>query len=138
MGEMRVMGQRGDTKVEWDPENEEEVEAARKHFARLVEKGGRGFRAFAVARAGQRGEPIDEFDPEVGQIILVPPMAGGGSAEMPTVALDRDEAEQIEGVDSLIQQALDGRRIELVAIAVFEPVEIKVEQPPPPPPKIRC
>ena len=56
-------------------------------------------------------------------------------------ALDRDEAMRAtDGTTlvSLIDMALGGARFELVAVAVFEPVEVKVEQPPPPPPKIRC
>ncbi len=74
MGEMRTLGREGDVKQVWDPANADEVAAARRVFDDLR---GKGFLAFAVKRAGEKGKQIREFDPDAGKIILAPPMAGG-------------------------------------------------------------
>lgn len=75
MGELAVMGQKGDTKIIWNPRDEDEVENARKTWDRLVGK--RRFLGFRVKRDGDKGEQIREFDPEAAKLIIVPPMAGG-------------------------------------------------------------
>jgi hypothetical protein len=74
MGEMRVMGQRGDTKIIWDADNDAEVSSARATFNRLREQ---RFLAFSVAKTGEKGERIGAFDPDAEKLIMVPPMAGG-------------------------------------------------------------
>lgn len=77
MGEMSVMGKEGDTKTIWDPSNFEETEAARQLFEELVKKA--GFVAFEVDSKGNKKakKRVDEFDPDLGKMIMVPPMAGG-------------------------------------------------------------
>jgi len=75
MGEMAVMGQRGDTKIIWNPRDEDETENARKTWDRLVGK--RRFIGFRVKKDGDKGEQIREFDPDAAKLIIVPPMAGG-------------------------------------------------------------
>ena len=72
--EMSIMGKEGDTKVIWNPENEDEVEAAEAQFDALIAK---GFSAFSVGKRGKKDERIEEFDPEAGKIILVPQIRGG-------------------------------------------------------------
>jgi hypothetical protein len=72
--ELRVMGGKGDTKIIWNPDNTDEVANARRSFDDMT---GKGFRAFAVARAGAKGDRVHEFDPEAEKLIIVPPMAGG-------------------------------------------------------------
>ena len=74
---MRVMGQKGDTKTMWDPNNPAEVEAARDQFNKLVRD--KQFLAFRVTGPGEKGEQIREFDPQAGSIIIAPPMAGGSA-----------------------------------------------------------
>lgn len=74
MGEMRVMGGHGDTKVIWNSENADEVKAAERQFKELVKK---KFAAFLVKQDGEQGERVRDFDPQAGKLILVPPMAGG-------------------------------------------------------------
>ena len=74
MGEMSVMGKEGDTKVIWDPDNEDEVATAERSYNDLIKK---GFKAFSVKSRGQKGEQMDEWDPDEGKIIMVPRMAGG-------------------------------------------------------------
>lgn len=74
MGEMRVMGQAGDTKTLWDPEDEDETEAAREQFDSLTNK---GHRAYEVKKGGKPGKRMKEFDPDAGKVIFVVPVAGG-------------------------------------------------------------
>ena len=74
MGEMNILDTTGDTKVIWDPENDDEVEAARDQFDTLIEK---GFSAFQVKKNGEKGREIKRFNPEAGKIIMVPVVVGG-------------------------------------------------------------
>ena len=74
MGELRIMGSEGDTKVIWDPKNEDEVEAAESQFDTLIEK---GFQAYSVKKDGKKNKKIDEFDSKAGKIIMVPQIQGG-------------------------------------------------------------
>lgn len=72
---MSVMDRSGDTKVIWDPARQEEVDAAKKTFDRLVKKS--RYMAYRVDKGGDKGEVIREFDPSAEKLILAPPMVGG-------------------------------------------------------------
>ena len=75
MGEMRVLDTSGDTKVIWDPDNEDECDAAEAQFNSLKKK---GFTAFEVGKRGKKSdERVDEFNPDLGKLIMVPAMRGG-------------------------------------------------------------
>lgn len=74
INEMRVMDGSGDTRIIWDPANEDEVAQARKTFDDLKAK---RFVGFKVGQGGKKGEQVAEFDPAAEKLILVPPMAGG-------------------------------------------------------------
>jgi hypothetical protein len=74
MGEMRELCSKGDTKLIWNPDNNEEVKAAKSHFRKLLDK---GFRAFSVKKDGEKGKQIKDFDPAMEMIIMVPAIAGG-------------------------------------------------------------
>ena len=75
MGSLRILDPKmGDIKLIWDSENEDEVELVKKQFREAKKK---GFSPFAVKKNGQKGERIEEFDPEAEKIIMVPPVAGG-------------------------------------------------------------
>ncbi len=75
MGEMRILGVEGDTKVIWDPKNEDEVDAAEAQFNLLTKK---GFSAFEVGVGGRKtSKKINEFDPDLGKLIMVPRAVGG-------------------------------------------------------------
>ena len=60
MGELRVVDPTGDSKLIWDPKNEEEVEAAENMFDELMEK---HFQAFTVKKDGSKGRMLKKFDP---------------------------------------------------------------------------
>lgn len=74
MGELSILSQEGDTKVIWDPENEDEIEAAEEQFDNLI---GKGFLAFKVKKDGNKGSQIKKFDSDAGKIIMAPALAGG-------------------------------------------------------------
>lgn len=63
-----------DFKAIWDPNIPAEVEAARKTFKDLKEK---GYIAYSVKPGGEVNEIIDAFDPALGKIRMRPPMVGG-------------------------------------------------------------
>ena len=74
-GELRVLDpSKGDIKLVWDSENEDEVELAEKQFDEAKKK---GFLAFKAKKDGSKGKQITEFDPESEKIIMTPPIAGG-------------------------------------------------------------
>ena len=74
MGELRCMSALGDTKVIWDPKNDDEIEAAEEQFDMLI---GKGFTAYSVKKDGKQGRKITKFDPKAGKIIMVPEIVGG-------------------------------------------------------------
>jgi hypothetical protein len=74
MGEMRYLSEEGDTKLIWDPEKEDEVEAAEEMFDKLIDK---GYKAFSVKKDGATGKEIKKFDADAGKIIMVPKLVGG-------------------------------------------------------------
>lgn len=74
MGEMRELCSEGDTKLIWNPDNDEEVKAAKSHFRKLIDK---GFQAFSVKKDGEKGKKVTAFDPGMEMIIMVPAIAGG-------------------------------------------------------------
>jgi hypothetical protein len=75
MGEIRLMGQRGDTRIIWNPRDPDEVAAAKRQFDDLV--GEKRFLAFNVTAGGGKGTQITEFDPNAEKLIIAPPMGGG-------------------------------------------------------------
>lgn len=64
----------GDTRIIWDPNKADEVEAARDMFTRLRAK---RYNAYAVKEKGEPGEAVSVFDPKAERLILMAPMAGG-------------------------------------------------------------
>ena len=74
MGELAILAKSGDTKVIWDPKNDDEVEAAEEQFDNLTDK---GFTAYKVKKDGKPGTKITSFDPKAGKIIMVPTIVGG-------------------------------------------------------------
>ncbi len=74
MGELAQMNKTGDSKTIWDPDNEDEVEAAQNTFDDLIDK---GYKAFHVGMSGKKKGKMDKFDPEAGKVIMVPQVVGG-------------------------------------------------------------
>lgn len=74
MGELRYLSSLGDTKLIWNSDDKDEVEAAKETFDRLKKK---GFMAFSVKKDGGKGKKITEFDAAAERIILTPGLQGG-------------------------------------------------------------
>lgn len=64
----------GDTKVMYDPKNDDEVEVAEEQFDALIEK---GFTAYKVKKDGEKGKKVTKFTADEGKYIMVPPIKGG-------------------------------------------------------------
>lgn len=71
---MQFMSDEGDTRIIWDPANDDEVEVARRSFNDLIKK---GYQAYRVRRGGEKGERVREFDPSMERLILAPATVGG-------------------------------------------------------------
>jgi len=74
MGELRVLDRTGDTKLIWDTDKQDEVDAAEAMFNKLTKK---GYLAYTVKKGGKKGEQVKKFDPELEKIILSPVVVGG-------------------------------------------------------------
>lgn len=74
VGTLATLAPEGDLRTTWDSDNAEEVRAARDQFDTLKKK---GYLAFKVKRDGEKGDLIQEFDPEAEKIIMSPPVRGG-------------------------------------------------------------
>lgn len=74
MGTMRIIDRSGDTKIIWDADKKDEVEAAKNTFAELTDK---GYIAYEVKKDGEPGEIVKRFDKKAEKLILAPPMQGG-------------------------------------------------------------
>lgn len=72
--ELAVLDETGDTKLIWDEDKPEEVDAAKAMFERLKEK---GYVAYAVDRKGEKGEVLERFNRSAEKIIMAPQMKGG-------------------------------------------------------------
>jgi len=69
---VEVEAQGGHTTLEYGPEAAVSAEQAEEVFARLQ---GMGFKAYETK--GSTGTPVETFDPEAREVVLMPPMAGG-------------------------------------------------------------
>jgi hypothetical protein len=75
MGEMRILGKEGDVKVIWDKDKDVEVLVAKEQFEKLMEE---GYTAFEVGLRGKRtSKKVEEFNADLGSLIMVPAIAGG-------------------------------------------------------------
>lgn len=74
MSELVILDQTGDTKVMWSKDNQDEVDAAKETFSRLKKK---GYWAYAVKKNGDKGEVVQDFDPDAEKLIMAPRMVGG-------------------------------------------------------------
>lgn len=75
MSTMHVLDSGGDTKIIWNSDNREEVNAAKEHFKALRAKHYLAFKA--EGREGTQGSQIHDFDPNLERIIMVPRSVGG-------------------------------------------------------------
>lgn len=74
MGELRILCYKGDHKIQWDGKKSDSISEAESTFNSLIKK---KWKAYSVKRTGGKNKQITEFDPALGSIIMVPPIAGG-------------------------------------------------------------
>jgi len=74
VGSLCVLDESGDSRMQWDKNNPEQVRAAQKRFDELKAK---RYLAYKVDAKGGQGEVIDKFDPDAERIILHSQMIGG-------------------------------------------------------------
>jgi len=74
-GLLIMLDKTGDSRMQWDRDNPEEVTKAEARFKELK---GKGYLAYSVGKKGDReGEVINKFDPSLERIIMHSPMQGG-------------------------------------------------------------
>jgi hypothetical protein len=73
-GTLCILDESGDSRIQWDRNNPEQVAAAQSRFNELRAK---RYLAYKVDAKGGQGEVIDKFDPSAERIILHAPMIGG-------------------------------------------------------------
>lgn len=78
---MIIMDSSGHTTVTWNPEDADSVRDAKREFKRLRDAGYSAFRMDVVSENGvvveEKGERINEFDPQAGKLMMVPQRQGG-------------------------------------------------------------
>jgi hypothetical protein len=74
IGVMRILSQNGDDRLTWDRNNPGEIKDAFKKFKDFIKK---GYQAFAVLATGKKGHKLDDFDPLMEEIIMVPATVPG-------------------------------------------------------------
>jgi hypothetical protein len=74
-GKIGKIDNTGDTKIMWDKDNPDEVDAARLQFEHLTKKGYLAYKA--EGNKGEKGEKVTKFDPTAERLILTPPLRGG-------------------------------------------------------------
>jgi hypothetical protein len=74
MNEFTVLDPNGHTTTMWDPQDEKEVERARRIFDEMRR---RGYRAFRVGKDGSPGQPRNTFDARDDAMLFVPPIHAG-------------------------------------------------------------
>jgi hypothetical protein len=72
--ELIVLDETGDSRIQWNKNDPDQVAAAQARFAELKT---RGYLAYRVDPSGRQGEVIDKFDPAAERIILHQRMIGG-------------------------------------------------------------
>ena len=69
-----VLDGSGDSRFMWSKDNPDEIDAAKKTFKRLKEK---GYLAYSVQADGSKGQVMAAFNPDVEKIIMAPALVGG-------------------------------------------------------------
>lgn len=69
IGVFRILSDNGDDRIVWDRSLPDQVRDAFKKFKELL---GKGYRAYATITGGRKGHRIEDFDPGLEEILLVP------------------------------------------------------------------
>ena len=74
MGVFRVLSDNGDDRIVWDRRDPKQVKEAFKKFKDFLKK---GYTAFVTLASGKPGHKIEDFDPGLEEIVLVPSTVPG-------------------------------------------------------------
>jgi hypothetical protein len=74
MREMLILDASGHTTKTWDPTDAASLQEVQAEFDKLVEN---GYAAFAAEVAGGPSRKIETFDPNAGELLMVPQLVGG-------------------------------------------------------------
>lgn len=74
MNQINIMDASGHSKFKWDPQDQEQVKAARETFDAWKAK---GYRVFRAEKGGELGARLETFDPTAKKMIVVPQLVGG-------------------------------------------------------------
>lgn len=74
---MRILNEKGDTKLAWDPTDTKSVEKVRKEFDELIAQGWMAFDIKTDEETGTSGSVTREFNPDAETIIVSRPLVGG-------------------------------------------------------------
>lgn len=74
MGVLRILGPSGDTRVEWDAADTDQVEEVRRRFDEIIEQ---GYLVFELDGSSLEGRQVKGFDPRMGELRAFRPLAGG-------------------------------------------------------------
>jgi hypothetical protein len=74
LGVFRILSQSGDDRIVWDRRVAAQVKDAYRKFKELI---GKGYTAYATLGGGKRGHKLDDFDPGLEEILMVPSTVPG-------------------------------------------------------------
>lgn len=75
MGIMQILCSLGDDKIQWDPDNDKQVDFAEGEFDKLIAK---GYKCFRMDDGGNKaGREVKSFPPHAGRLIFIPRVVGG-------------------------------------------------------------
>lgn len=73
-GCLQKLDSSGDIKLYWNKKKPDEVTEAKAMFEQCIAK---GWAAFKITRFGKKDKKVTEFDPDMGKVVIIPPIAGG-------------------------------------------------------------
>jgi hypothetical protein len=74
VGELRILGPSGDTRLAWNSADTDEVASVRRRFDEIVRE---GYLVFELEENTKEGRQIRTFDPDARELRAFRPLSGG-------------------------------------------------------------
>lgn len=74
MGELRILGPSGDTRLAWNPADTEDVATVRRRFDEIIRE---GYLVFELEGDSKEGRQVRTFDPDARELRAFRPLSGG-------------------------------------------------------------
>lgn len=71
---IKILTENGDDRITWDKDNGRQAKEAKSKFLEFIKK---GYKAYSVDIEGQKNRPIEEFDVDAEEILMIPPTVKG-------------------------------------------------------------